>query len=1106
MKQAGQDEMPKMRKLLIANRGEIAIRIARTARAMGIATVGIHSSDDAASLHVKHMDELRLLPRPGIAGYLDVEAIVALACEAGCDALHPGYGLLSERADLARECQRRGIAFVGPSAATLEQLGDKTSARAVAERLGVPVIAGSAPLKDAAAARALFEEMGEAPLMLKAVNGGGGRGMRVVKTAGEIETAFAQCRAEAEAAFGDGAIYAERFLPEIRHIEVQIVGDGQSVIHLWERDCSIQRRNQKLVELAPAPKLAPETRAALLAAAIRIGEACDYRGLGTMEFLVETDARGEAGFYFIETNPRIQVEHTITEAITGLDLVEVQLRLAAGDRLAAIGLESAPAISGSAVQLRINAETLDAKGQPVPSGGTLAAFAPPSGPGVRIDSYGYPGYRTNPNFDSLLAKLIIHEPSGALERLFRRAAEALCEFHISGVETNIPLLRHFLGLPDLADWSVTVRSLDAHLGRAASLDGGPERFFATAPAGAQPAPKEIARLSEGQQAIHAPMQASVHAILIAEGEHFVKGQEIAFIEAMKMQHCITAETGGTVIALCAAEGDVIDQGAPLLTYAPNGDADAVADVAQSPDPDHIRPDLAQLQARLARTLDEARPDAVKRRRGRGQRTTRENIADLCAGGDFHEYGQLLLAGQRRKHGLEKLLDLSPADGIVTGIGDVNSADFRGKRSQVAIMAYDSTVMAGTQGFFGHKKTDRMIDIAEKQGLASIFLTEGGGGRPNDDDFAETIHSGLDVPTFSAFARLRGWGPKITITSGYCFAGNAALFGTGDIRIATQKSWIGLAGPAMIEAGGLGAFDPTEIGPAPMQAEAGLLDILAEDDAQAMQLSRKVLSYFQGGITEWQASDQRVLRHAIPEDRKRVYQIRPVIETLADEGSFLELGQHFAPGLLTGFLRIEGQALAVMANNPGHLGGALDASGSTKAARFVKLCEDFAMPLLSLCDTPGFMVGPQSEAQGAVAAAADFIGAGARLTSPIFFICLRKGYGIGAQAMAGGSFQDPAFTLSWPTGEFGAMGLEGGIRLGYRNELAAQPEGAARQALYEGLVAEAYANGKALNVATFNEIDAVIDPAQTRGWIVRGMRMHQDANAANYLGGHDEFER
>ncbi len=1068
-------------KVLIANRGEIAIRVARTASALGLATVAVHTADDAASLHIKHADEVRQLPQGGVAGYLDIPALIEIARETGCDAIHPGYGLLSERADFAEACAAAGLTFVGPTAETLRQQGDKVSARALAEKAGVPVLRGSAPFADASAALAFFEEQGSQPLMIKAVNGGGGRGMRIVRERDQVAPAFEAARAEALSAFGEGALYAERFLASVRHIEVQIIGDGQDVTHLWERDCSVQRRHQKIIELAPAPHLPEATRAALLEAAVAIGRACAYRGLGTVEFLVEPEGQ----FYFIETNPRIQVEHTITEEITGQDLVEIQLRLAGGASLADLGLGGAPVPPrGYSLQARINTERFEPTGDFTPTGGHLSAYAVPGGPGVRVDHAGYAGYATNPNFDSLLAKLILHEKSDDLGRLLARAERALSEFQVGGVETNIPFLRRLLSLPGLAEWQVDVRTLDRRQAELVEAGEGAARFFETA---AAEGPEEV-RLPAGCAALRAPMQAMVQEVCVAPGELVAKGQRVALIEAMKMQHTVLAEEGGEVVEIFAEAGQTIPAGAPMLAFRPDDSLAAVDAEEEPPDPDHIRPDLAALQARLAKTLDENRPKAVERRRSRGQMTTREIVEGLCEGGDFHEYGQLVLAGQRRKLGLEKLIDLSPADGIVTGIGAINGATFAEERAQVALLAYDSTVMAGTQGYFGHLKTDRMIEVARDRGLASVFFTEGGGGRPNDDDFAQTVQSGLKVTTFAEYARLQGWGPRITVNSGFCFAGNAALFGAGDIRIATRNSWIGLAGPAMIEAGGIGTFSPKEIGPAPMHARRGLLDILAEDDAAAVAATRKVLSYFQGDLPDWDAPDQRLLRHAIPEDRKRSYLIRPVIEGLADSDSFLELGAEHAPGMITGFLRIEGRPMGLIANNPQHLGGALDAAASAKGAHFLKLCAKFALPVLSLCDTPGFMVGPESEEEGAVAAACELISAGANLGAPMFFVCLRKAYGIGAQAMAAGSLGEPTFSLAWPTGEFGPMGLEGAIQLGYRKELEAESDPAAREALYERLVAELYQRGGAMNVASTHEIDAVIDPSETRGWIAKGLRM------------------
>jgi len=1070
-----------IRRLLIANRGEIAIRVARSAAALGIETVAVYTGDDETSLHIKHADNARRLPKAGVLGYLDADALISIARDTDCDAVHPGYGLLSERADFAAACANANLIFVGPDAKTLELQGDKMSARALAEQAGVPVLKGSDLLAGEADLQAFFDAHEAAPIIIKAVNGGGGRGMRIVRRAEEIDVAFAEARDEALSAFGDDKLYAERFLESVRHIEVQIIGDGQSVTHLWERDCSVQRRHQKVIELAPAPNLSEATRQGLLDAAVAIGRACDYRGLGTVEFLVE-----ESGsFYFIETNPRIQVEHTITEEITGFDLVEIQLKLASRQALGDVGLGETPKLpNGFAVQTRINAETPDGQGGFIPTGGQLGLYAVPSGPGVRIDGCAYTGYSTNPSFDNLLAKLVVHEKSDDLGRLFAKTERALSEFQIDGIGTNIGFLRSLLKVPAISDWRVDVRTLDSQSFDISANDTVKARYFESDTA-TETATCEV---PTGADVLRAPMQAMVQDIQVSIGDQIAKGQVVAVIEAMKMQHTVLADAGGVVVKVYTKAGEAISLDMPILAYEHD---DTLAEIASDDvvvDPNHIRRDLATLNARLARTLDENRPKAVERRRNRQQRTTREIVSALCCGGDFHEYGQLVLAGQRRKLGIDALVDISPADGIVTGVGSINAGRFAEEFCQVALLAYDSTVMAGTQGYFGHLKTDRMIEVAKDRGLASVFFTEGGGGRPNDDDFAETVLSGLKVTTFAEYARLQGWGPKITVSSGFCFAGNAALFGAGDIRIATRNSWIGLAGPAMIEAGGIGSFSPKEIGPAPMHAENGLVDILAEDDDTAINRTRDVLSYFQGPLADWDAPDQRLLRHMIPEDRKRSYLIRPVIEGLADTDSFLELGAEHAKGMVTGFLRVEGRPIGVIANNPQHLGGALDAGASAKGARFINLCNRFNLPVLSLCDTPGFMVGPESETQGAVSAACELISAGANLCSPMFFVCLRKGYGIGAQAMAAGSLGEPAFSIAWPTAEFGPMGLEGAVQLGYRKELEAETDLEKRNALYDRLVDNLYDRGSAINVASTHEIDAVIDPAETRSWIAKGMRM------------------
>lgn len=1064
-------------KLMIANRGEIAIRIARTAAALGVPSVAIHPRDDARCLHTRSADQSVEIPGTGVAAYLDIAAIVATAVETGCDAVHPGYGLLSENAGFATACAHAGLIFVGPAPETLTALGDKTQARRIADDQDVPTIPGRDSITSPDDLAAFLAKQNGAAVMVKAAAGGGGRGMRPLRDANGAEAAFAQCQGEAMAAFGDGRLYGERLIENARHIEVQIIGDGQTVRHLWDRDCTLQRRHQKVVELAPAPLLSDDLRQALLQAATRIAAAQGYRGLGTVEFLVEPGANAKTGWYFIEVNPRIQVEHTVTEDWLGLDLVALQLRLAAGEPLNRLDLPPTDDMpGGQALQLRITAQP----GPITPGTGQIDQFILPGGPGLRIDTHGYAGYRPHPGFDPLLAKVILRSPSIDLGHMLARARRALGEMVVTGLSTNIALLDHLLARPGLADWAIDTATADSVEPSAHATDP----FFDTETTTRAPTQHDI---PPGTEAITAALPAVVTSLDVAEGQQVARGQVLAVIEAMKMQHELTAPQSGTVATLLVQPGDTVEAGQPLILIRPDIEAGTAPEAIAAPDPDHIRPDLQALLDRRALTQDAQRPEAMARRRARGQRTARENVTALLVGGDFIEYGQLVYAAQRRRRATDDLIAASPADGIITGIGHINADRFGDAQSRVAVLAYDGSVMAGTQGMMGHLKTDRILELARDQRLPVIFYTEGGGGRPGDTDFADVMSSGLGVMTFNLMTRLTADKPSIGVNAGYCFAGNAAVFGACDIRIATRNSWIGLGGPAMVEAGGLGAHKPTDIGPAPMQARIGLVDLLAEDEGHATALARQVMGYFQGPLTDWSAPDQRPLRHVIPENRKRVYDIHNVIDGLADQGSFLELRPGYAPGMITGFLRIGGQAIGLIANNPGHLGGAVDAAASAKGAGFLTFCARFEMPVLSLCDTPGFMVGPDSEAEGGVQQACALLGAGAQMADRLFCVVLRKGYGIGAQAMAGGSFAAPVFVIAWPTGEFGAMGLEGAVQLGYRRELEAEPDPDARQALFDRLVAQSYEQGQALNVAALTEIDAVIDPAETRDWVRQGLR-------------------
>ncbi len=524
-------------------------------------------------------------------------------------------------------------------------------------------------------------------------------------------------------------------------------------------------------------------------------------------------------------------------------------------------------------------------------------------------------------------------------------------------------------------------------------------------------------------------------------------------------------------------------------------------VDKGKDSDPMRSDLAEVIERHAVGLDERRPEAMRRMEEKNQRTARAKVADLCDPGHFIEYGALAVAAQRQRRSLDDLMSKTPADGLITGIGQINGSLFGGDRARCMIMAYDYTVLAGTQGFFNHKKMDRMLKVAHEQRLPLILFAEGGGGRPGDVDAYGVMIAGLDLSTFSSLARLSGRVPMIGIVSGPCFAGNAALLGCFDVIIATENSNIGMGGPVMIEGGGLGVFRPEEVGPMDVQTKNGVVDIAVRDDQEAVAVAKKYLSYFQGATSRWEASDPHLLRTLIPEQSRRAYDIRKVIRAIADVDSFLETRPKFGPGMVTGFLRIEGRPFGVIANNCMHMAGAIEAEGADKAARLMQLCNAHGLPILSLCDTPGFMVGPEVEKRAQVRHVCRMFVIGSHLSVPYFTVVLRRGYGLGAMAMAKGGFHESSFTVAWPTGEFGAMGLEGAVKAGFKKELAAIEDEKEREALYEKLVAQSYERGKAINMASYLEIDAVIDPADTRTWILQAL---PSFSAARTEGGNHSF--
>lgn len=1155
-----------LRKLFIANRGEISIRIARAAADLGLPTVAAYSEDDAASLHVRVADESALLPGLGAAAYLNAESVIAAAQASGCDAIHPGYGFLSERGDFAQRCAAAGITFVGPSVAHLELFGDKALARAAAQKAQVPVMRGIDRAVSLEEARAFFESLGPGGAMIiKALAGGGGRGTRAVTALADLEASYKRCQSEAKASFGREDVFVEEFISRARHVEVQILGDLHGgITHLGERECSMQRRFQKIVEVAPAPGLADSLRQDIIAAAVRFAKSVGYTNLGTFEFLVDASGRpGATPFVFIEANARLQVEHTVTEQVTGVDLVQTQIRLAQGARLAELGLD-VPGVAtprGHAIQVRVNMETLSPDGSVKPGGGTLTVYEAPSGPGVRTDGFGYAGYKTSSAFDSLLAKVIGHSPTRHFSDAVSRTARALSEFRLEGVQTNIPFLMNILAHEDFAQGRVHTRWVDEQMavlavpsasarrrfvepvrggvvgtgsggagagtsgsagagaaagtggsagaGTAAAGPGGsgwagarvksrdPLALFqhdaqvkaeqaadqAAAQAAAEDGPKLVG--DDGSIGLVAPIQGTIVAISVAVGDEVREGQQVAVVEAMKMEHVITADRSGIVRQVTMAAGDVVREGYPIVFIEEADVKGGVVEKAAAVDLDHIRGDLQESIDRHALTLDANRAQAVAKRHKQGHRMPRENIAELADPGSFKEYWPLVVARQHQRNTLEALRENTPADGVVAGTCSINGDLFDDDRSRAIIVHYDYTVLAGTQGHRNHYKQDRMFELAHRFRLPIVLFGEGGGGRPGEDWIGPRC--AIDTTTFTTYSKLSGLVPLVAIVNGRTFAGNTALVACSDVIIATEGSTLGMGGPAMIEGGGLGIYTPEEVGPMSMQVPNGVVDILVKDEQAAVATAKQYLSYFQGPVKTWTAPDQRKLRHVIPENRLRLYNMHDIVDTLADEGSILELRPKFGVGIITALVRVEGRPMGVVANNPHHLAGAIDSDGADKAAHFMQLCDAFDIPILSIMDCPGIMVGPDHERTALVRHCVRLFNTGANLTTPFFVVAVRKAYGLGAQAMCGAGALVGFFSVAWPTAEFAGMNIEGMVKLGYRKELAAIEDPEARRADFDARVAAAYETAKAVNATMGGGIDDVIDPAETRSWIASSLR-------------------
>ena len=1111
--------------LLIANRGEIAIRIARAAADMGLKTVAVCSEDDTSNLHTRVADEVFQLEGKGARAYLDGEAVIAAAKATGCDAIHPGYGFLSEQATFAQQCAEEGITFVGPSVELLGLFGDKARARIAAIEADVPVLKGIDGAVTIDEARTFMESLGEgASVIIKAIAGGGGRGTSAVTDPAELKTVYERCQREAKAAFGVADVYVEEFVTRARHVEIQILGDVDgNIVHLGERECSIQRRNQKVLEVAPAPGLSEQLRRNIIDAAVRFAKKESYSNLGTFEFLVDETSQGEHPFVFIEANARLQVEHTVTEEVTGVDLVQAQIRLAAGKLLTELGLDD-PDIAvprGYAIQARVNMETIKENGAVRPASGTFAVYEAPNGPGVRTDGFGYTGYKTSTAFDSLLAKVITHTPTDDFSVAVNRTIRALSEFRLEGVSTNIPFLQNILSHDEFVNGDVHTRWVDEHLVELAAAPQKTVKRFVqidqsegtannSGLAGAQVDTSDPLALfnhdakvkaeqsqedemletvemsgPDGSIGMSSPIQGTIVTIDVSVDDEVRAGQALAVVEAMKMEHVTAADRDGIVREITMVAGDVVREGYPIVFIEEAEVTGGETTAREELDPDFIRPDLEEMYMRHAYTLDENRPEAVAKRYARGYRMPRENIDELMDPGSFKEYWPLIVARQHRRHDMDTLRRDTPADGLLAGTGTINGDLFDEDRTRAMVVHYDYTVLAGTQGGRNHYKQDRMFELANRFRMPLILFGEGGGGRPGDDAIGPGV--AFDTHTFTQFSKLSGLVPLITVINGRTFAGNTALVACCDVIIATEGTTVAMGGPAMIEGGGLGIYTPEEIGPMSFQVPNGVVDILVKDEKEAVQVAKKYLSYFQGIVKEWEAPDQRPLRHVIPENRLRLYDMRGIINTLADKDSVLEIREKFGIGVITSFIRVEGRPMGVIANNPHHLAGAIDSDGADKGARFIQLCDAFDIPVLSLMDCPGMMVGPDVERTALVRHCVRMFNAGANLTTPLFGVVVRKAYGLGVQAMCGASSRVGFFTIAWPTAEFAGMNIEGAVKLGYRKELAAIEDPEERKKEFELRVERSYEAAKAVNAGTGGGLDDVIDPADTRDWIASAMK-------------------
>ncbi|KAF0805156.1 carbamoyl-phosphate synthase L chain ATP-binding protein [Alcanivorax xiamenensis] len=1053
--------------VLVANRGEIAVRIIRAIHEMGGRAVAVFPEDDKDALHVHRADEAVVLAGTGVAAYLNASALIEAALSSGCGAIHPGYGFLSENADFAHRCAEAGVVFIGPSADTLAMLGDKARARAFAMEQGVAVMPGTTGATTLAEAEAFASEHGA--VMIKALSGGGGRGMRAVTDRAELPAAFERCRSEAAQAFGDDALYVERLARNPRHIEIQVVGDGVSVQHLGERDCSIQRRHQKLIEIAPSPALEADQRDRIVAAALQLARALNYRGLGTFEFLVDGDE-----VFFMEANPRLQVEHTVTEQVTGVNLVATQLRIANGARLPDIGLAEPPLPRGFAVQARVNLETLDVDGSPRPGSGVIHGFALPSGPGLRVDTYGYAGYRVSPRYDSLIAKVIGHGDDFVTAA--RRTAAALAEFGIEGVPTNLDLVHGIVTEPDFVRGRFDTGYLDQNLPALLS-HRRPGRGAPVAAIGQERRDILHPQVPDGACSVRSTLGGVLLKMDVAPGDVVPAGAPLLVVEAMKMEHVIRATESMRIDGVVAAAGDFVDEGDVLVYGSPVEHSGAP--VAETVVEDWSA-EVAEIVRR--RQLAEAMGGEAKveRQRVAGKLTARERVTALADPDSFREIGALT--------GFVDYVD-GRAERILPANFVAGTATVEGRK--IVLGVDDFTVRGGSGDAAIHDKQIYAERYAREMRLPVVRLLDGASGGGSVKTARENGFTYIPVnPAWDAVVDNLSLVPVVAACLGPTVGLGAARLVMSHLAVMVEGlGQLFTAGPPVVRGGTGEDLTKEELGGADIHRGTGSVERIVPDEATAFAVIRTFLGYLPGSAFELPpvvssldpaARQESALLSAIPRNPRHPYAIGPILEAIFDAGSVFTYAE-YGDGIVTALARLDGHPVGVIASDPMR-GATMSVEGAQAVGRLVDLCETFHLPIVSLTDQAGMTIGSVAERRATIRAGARAIAAVYQARVPQAEIILRRVYGVGGAGII--NRHRASRSWSWPSGDWGSLPVQGGIEAAFRAQIEASDDPAATIA---EIAAELKAVSSPFRTAEHFGAQDLIDPRDSRALLCDWVR-------------------